>query len=539
MSPDAGRHHAREQSISETIQSLVVAFVLAMAFRGFVIEGFIIPTGSMAPTLMGQHTLWKSPQTGYEFRVDNGDVARARIGAGNRTGNPIHDPMMGPRADELEMLTVAEAQRLSRMGDRILIVKAMYPFFEPQRWDVVVFKNPQDPTGPAQNYIKRLVGLPDEKIWFCDGDVFAGPADAPGLDGYRVCRKPEYIQRAVWQHVYHSNYIPVGHDPSGLFREVTSPWYGDDWQTEATRIYRCETAGPTVLRWDSSRRPIDDDTSYNMLGTQEWRFPVSDVRIAAEITPDAEGLSTTFELEARGQVFQFILAGTQATVRMRAEEDEDGWALSQSAACPPFQPGRATFVEFWHVDQSMVLFVGGERIVSLDYEWSPRERLERATGMPLSGAAVAVLNPATYREPSVRWLFEGSPVSLANVRLDRDLFYQPMKLRPPQGRRVTKPGYEDIVREGTPGFGTHPDKPSVLGPDHFLMCGDNSPASHDSRAWGKPDALVAHQIDDHPFVVHRKLVLGKAWVVYFPAPFALSDGGIPFIPDFGRLRFIR
>jgi len=538
MSPQAG-HHAREHSISETIQSLVVAFVLAMAFRGFVLEGFIIPTGSMAPTLMGQHTLWRSPQTGYEFRVDNGDVARAKIGAGNRVGNPIYDPMMGPRADDLEMLTVAEALRLSRMGDRILIVKAMYPFFEPQRWDVVVFKNPQDPTGPAQNYIKRLVGLPDEKIWFCDGDVFAGPADVPGLEGYQVCRKPEHVQRAVWQDVYDSDYIPAGDDPSGLFREVASPWYGDNWQTEARRVYRCDIAELSVLRWDNSRRPIDDDTSYNMLGTQERRFPVSDLRVAADITPDQDGLAMTFELEARGHVFQFLVADGRATVRMRPEGSHDDWAMSESAGCPGLEAGSTAFVEFWHVDQSMAIYTSGERVVEMAYEWAPRDRLERATDRTLAGASTALMSPTAYREPSVRWIFEGSPVSLARVRLDRDLFYQPMKLGQPQGRKATLPGYEDAVRRDTPGFGTHPEKPAVLGPDHFLMCGDNSPASHDSRAWGKPDALVAHQIDDHPFVVHRKLVLGKAWVVYFPAPYGLSDDGVPFIPDFGRLRFIR
>ena len=46
-----------QSSVIETLQSLVVAFVLAMVFRGFVVEGFVIPTGSMAPTLLGQHLL--------------------------------------------------------------------------------------------------------------------------------------------------------------------------------------------------------------------------------------------------------------------------------------------------------------------------------------------------------------------------------------------------------------------------------------------------------------------------------------------------
>ena len=44
-----------ETNLVDTIQSLIVAFALAMSVRSFVTEGFVIPTGSMAPTLMGQH----------------------------------------------------------------------------------------------------------------------------------------------------------------------------------------------------------------------------------------------------------------------------------------------------------------------------------------------------------------------------------------------------------------------------------------------------------------------------------------------------
>ena len=71
------------------------------------------------------------------------------------------------------------------------------------------------------------------------------------------------------------------------------------------------------------------------------------------------------------------------------------------------------------------------------------------------------------------------------------------------------------------------------------MLGDNSPASSDSRLWGSPHPLMAAQIDKSPFVAHRKLLLGKAWVVYFPAPYRLTTGGPGLVPDFGRLRFIR
>ena len=54
-------------------------------------------------------------------------------------------------------------------GDRILVHKYIYQVSEPRRWDVVVFKAPQDPN---TNYIKRLIGLPNESIRLLDGNVY-------------------------------------------------------------------------------------------------------------------------------------------------------------------------------------------------------------------------------------------------------------------------------------------------------------------------------------------------------------------------------
>ena len=56
-----------QSSLPELFISLIVSFVMAMTARGFVLEGFVIPTGSMAPTLMGQHITWESPQTGWTY----------------------------------------------------------------------------------------------------------------------------------------------------------------------------------------------------------------------------------------------------------------------------------------------------------------------------------------------------------------------------------------------------------------------------------------------------------------------------------------
>ena len=38
-----------DESLKETFESVIIAFILAFIFRAYVVEAFVIPTGSMAP----------------------------------------------------------------------------------------------------------------------------------------------------------------------------------------------------------------------------------------------------------------------------------------------------------------------------------------------------------------------------------------------------------------------------------------------------------------------------------------------------------
>ncbi len=45
----------------ENIESILIAIALAFVLRVFLVEAFKIPTGSMAPTLLGHHKNVKCP----------------------------------------------------------------------------------------------------------------------------------------------------------------------------------------------------------------------------------------------------------------------------------------------------------------------------------------------------------------------------------------------------------------------------------------------------------------------------------------------
>src|SRR6478609_9248597 len=59
-----------EGSIKETVESILVAFILAFIFRAFIVEAFVIPTGSMAPTLLGAHMRYRCTDCGYRWDVN-------------------------------------------------------------------------------------------------------------------------------------------------------------------------------------------------------------------------------------------------------------------------------------------------------------------------------------------------------------------------------------------------------------------------------------------------------------------------------------
>ena len=137
--PDA-KSRQSEESIKETLESIVMAFVLAFVFRAYVVEAFVIPTGSMAPTLLGAHVRVVCPECGYHFVCDWPSHSKRVIG-----GDTIPLPLARDTAAQCPMCHYSTPYRASarpKAGDRILVHKYIYSINEPRRCDVVVFKNP-------------------------------------------------------------------------------------------------------------------------------------------------------------------------------------------------------------------------------------------------------------------------------------------------------------------------------------------------------------------------------------------------------------
>lgn len=129
-----------QKECKEWGEAIVVALVLTLIIRAFVVQAFKIPSGSMIPTLL--------------------------------------------------------------QGDKLFVNKFIYRFQPPERWDIVVFKYPED---RKKDFIKRLIGLPGEEVEIRDGAIY--------INGQRQVPPPELKE------IFYYNQEPF----AGVGQKITVP----------------------------------------------------------------------------------------------------------------------------------------------------------------------------------------------------------------------------------------------------------------------------------------------------------------------------
>ena len=125
-------------------KSIVIALIIALVVRTFIVQAFRIPSGSMIPTLL--------------------------------------------------------------VGDHILVNKFIYHFKDPQHGDVVVFKFPLD---PKKDYIKRIIGIPGDRIEIRDKVVYRNG---------KPLKEPYAIHED-------NRTLPAAFQPRDNFGPVVVPWW--------------------------------------------------------------------------------------------------------------------------------------------------------------------------------------------------------------------------------------------------------------------------------------------------------------------------
>lgn len=383
---DARKTAPAEPVVRDVIEALVIAVVLSLAIKQFAVEAYKVPTGSMEPTIHG-------------------------------------DP---------------------DQGDRILVDRLAYGFRAPRRWEVVVFRFPNN---LEVNYIKRVVGMPNEALFLIGGDVYTAP---PGTayesiaDLYRdgrlvIQRKPVDLQDAIfarYPQIVDGSELPT--DLEQFLRNWRIGDHGAAWTFDGGAVLDARGAG--AIR-SAFRRPVKDtrlDVGLNENANTVGKYHVGDRRISVEVEPlAANGLL----LFAARDVYhpqrievRLPIAGPEASAEVQFLIDG---AIVARKPYAGLSAGRRYQITFDNVDDRLRLVVDDEEILAHDYRHEPA-RAERPWEITESTEIGA-------KNAQIRFL---------RTQVERDLHF----------RSQARPRTE-------------------IGADAYFVLGDNSGASKDSREW--------------------------------------------------------
>jgi len=487
----AGKTKDRVAEVANTFEWLITAFVLAFVFRAFIMEAFRIPTGSMADTLKGAHFRLRCHQCGYKY--DHGFIPR-NYGYPEDTIPYSSVELPQTRCPNCGYFWPHSYPTAAQMpvanGDRILVLKCVYQFFQPKRWDIIVFKNPLDPT---ENYIKRLIGLPGEKAEIIDGDVYIND---------RISRKPPKVQDNLWMPVYDNDYQPVrpreGSFDGHLWRQPFENDTGSKWIVG-------DKDNPTLFRLDSPADQINTLIFKTPNGKDfkaMYAYNEVDVRRGEEL-PFCNDLMVRFYADSSNRQGSIGIELSKYETDYRAWvdlagqmviiKDEQGKKTVELKRKPIQLPAvnKPTLVRFANVDHQLIFEFGSEK---LTYD------LESGSGDARPIKTDTERSRKVGSQPQVK-IFGSGKFTLSHIAIFRDIHYTRYR----------------AGDNHTPGRATQ-DNPFTLAEDEFFVLGDNSPNSEDSRWWDRP-GMANNGLSYREGIVPRDYLVGKALFVYWPSGF--------------------
>jgi signal peptidase I len=149
----------KREVAGEWAYSLATAALIALVIRHFAVEPFKIPSGSMYPTLKG---------------------------------NSANGP-----GDKILVNKFIYGPRIPFTGIRLFTAS------RPKRWDVIVFstRGIYDASQYTKNFVKRVVGLPNETLEILDGKIYKYVPDEQGGEKKVPVHRPEYVPEISYENI--------------------------------------------------------------------------------------------------------------------------------------------------------------------------------------------------------------------------------------------------------------------------------------------------------------------------------------------------
>ncbi|MBA4030399.1 MAG: signal peptidase I [Planctomyces sp.] len=559
-------------ALRTTFESIVALLLAVLLFRTFAAEGFMISTGSMAPTLLGFHKRVACPKCHELFAYG---TAWDESVSGLEASSPefVAERAICPNCSQAG-IDLANVPR--NHGDQLLVNKQSYLWNSPKRWEVAVFRNPNQPT---EAYVKRIVGLPGEAVWIQNGDLW--------INGV-IERKSLETQRAIWIPVFnqghrpeedkgfHERWVPEdgvvaasspdrGWRTSGttfLFREGSGVTKDDDQDPVAAESITAEDANRAPpIAWVEYRHWIRaGGTHSTTVHLNEWPKDLNPSTIPSagiKYNPDtrqlgcygvlADDFVAFLKINSKDLIFHQAVDKLKEASHLAPITDRYGYNPPESSLEPSAERDIA-FVADLSLPQGPARFLlqltDGKERYTLNFDSVRKSILLQGEGVerplrigpwlpPEAGQSVKLEASIIDRQIALavdgKEIFPAWPLSATPPPIEAPR--APVRFGASEGTvRVANPLlFRDVYytfQRGRNGV----NRPYQLGPDEYFVLGDNSPVSHDSRRWEIP-------------AVHKNLLVGKPFLVHLPSqPGRLKVGEREWLlrlPDLDRVRFLR
>ncbi len=386
----------------------------------------IVDGDSMAPTVCGAHLQTSCDECGHDFKTE----FNAQADSGLTCPNCGYSELKAGDAKIVESPTVN-----------------LEPFAKfPRRWEVVGFKLPKE--AEQETGVKRIVGLPGETIEIRDGDLFSRE---------RILRKPWAMQRQVCIPVFDSSCDAIA--PFDNAQRLRPESDESGWEVRGKELrFAAEsesTAWLDYVNWRNCHRvgnrnqefPIEDSYGFNQQLVRELNT-MDDLIVQLDVDFENE---SEIQIAFRRKKSEFILSvartETEFTISWSGASKRKPLVLvSKLKSDLP-----AAKIEFSSFDRAIQLRVNATKVFVL--------REDETAADVGTRDVFAADSMSVFRLGGKKGVFR-----INRLQIWRDLFYlpSPAGFEDPQNLKLT------------------------AGDDEYILLGDNSPKSLDSRSWKKP-----------------------------------------------------
>ncbi|MCP3914910.1 MAG: signal peptidase I [bacterium] len=363
------KNKAKGHPWRDNIEAVTVSIITIVLFKYFILEAYKIPTGSMQPTLMG------NTETG--------------------------------------------------VFDRVLVDKFSYHYRDPERFEIVVFRYPLD---RSKNFIKRIVGMPNEELEIRNGDVRVRP---DGESEWRVLRRPDPIYDATLKKL----------KTEGQWQLDGAGWSVDNGDIVATGAGSAKFPRSGSIKDNyTDGYPGKIASKINTGGKLSGGNDVGDLRVQGEISAAASCTEVQIELTEAETRYVVTIPGPAAAdhAAPRIQEQNTGETQGDPATGEVMKlpAGKSISYRVQNLDDLVSVYLEGELVVSLE------------------------VKEASMQKSSVVLRTVGGGAEFSGTEVFRDIYYIAA------GQKYPSFTGEKKIPEG-----------------HYLMLGDNTQDSSDSRDW--------------------------------------------------------